>query len=403
MKKISLFILKAFGILIILIPIIVALIVRFTNGEWSDGDTVVFGYDEQKARFQFNEKRTYSLNGVDGPYLLSSTVFSVDESNKLQTSPLQADSLLVNVSNEDKDHFYVLLKDDHISDTSAYELPHRLAVLSDIEGNFNAISSFLQANKVIDQNHDWIFGNGHLVLLGDFVDRGLNVTQVLWLTYQLEQEAKAAGGQVHFILGNHEVMNIQGSLKYVRSKYRAVAEQIAEVAEIGDEKTLLFSKSSELGLWMRSKNSIEKIGPYLFVHAGLHADIVEHKLSLSDINQSIRNHIDERLYREPGPDKAANFLLGRKGPLWYRGMVIDYKHYDKASSDEVSAVLKHYNAEKMVIGHTVVDDISTDYDGRLIRVDVKHGKEKTSGATKGLLIENGKEYTIDDLGVKSAL
>lgn len=403
MKKISPFILKVFGILIILIAIVFALLVRFTNGELSDGDTVVFGYDEQNSQFQFNEKRTYSFNGTDGPYIIGSTVFNVDESNELQTSALQTDSLLVTVNNKENDHFYVHLKEAHISDTSAYELPHRLVVLSDIEGNFNAISSFLQANKVIDRDHHWIFGKDHLLLLGDFVDRGSEVTQVLWLIYQLEQEAKAVGGQVHFILGNHEIMNIQGNIKYVKPKYRALATGIVEALEVGNERTVLFSQSSELGRWMRSKNSIEKIGPYLFVHAGLHLDIVGHDLSLNDINTSIRTNINERLYKEPGPDEAANFLLGRKGPLWYRGMVIDYKYYDKASSDEVMAVLEHYRAEKVVIGHTVVDDISTDYEGRLIRVDVKHGKEKASGATKGLLIENGKEYAIDDLGVKSTL
>ena len=126
-------------------------------------------------------------------------------------------------------------------------------------------------------------------------------------------------------------------------------------------------------------------------------------LSLDDINQSIRSHIDEPLYRHPGLDEDANFLHGRRGPLWYRGMVIDYKYHDKATSAEVTAVLNQYSAEKLVIGHTVVDDISKDYDGRLIRVDVKHGKEKATGVTKGLLIENGKEYAIDDLGTKTPL
>ena len=276
MHRIVRIILKTTLLLIVLIFILLFGLVRFTNGEWSDGETIIFGYNERDGHFQFNEKRTYSLSGVDGPYVISnSSVFTVDESNNLITSPLQSDSLLVRVNNDDKDQFHVHLKDHHLSDTATYELPSKLIVLSDIEGNFNAIASFLQTNEVIDQNFHWTYGKNHLLLLGDFVDRGSDVTQVLWLIYQLEQEAVTPGGQVHFILGNHEVMNIQGNVKYAKPKYKAIAKAIAEKAEVGESRSILYSKSSELGNWMRSKNSIEKLGPYLFVHAGLHLDIVE--------------------------------------------------------------------------------------------------------------------------------
>jgi len=50
-----------------------------------------------------------------------------------------------------------------------------------------------------------------LVLVGDCVDRGQEVTQVLWLIYKLEIAAKNKGGSVHFVLGNHEIMNFQGN------------------------------------------------------------------------------------------------------------------------------------------------------------------------------------------------
>ena len=65
--------------------------------------------------------------------------------------------------------------------------------------------------------------------------------------------------------------------------------------------------------------------------------------------------------------------------------------------------MNYYNAEKVIIGHTVVDDISTDFNGRVIKIDLKHGKTKQSGKTKGLLIENGIEYKIDDLGNKGKI
>src|SRR5262249_9711329 len=93
---------------------------------------------------------------------------------------------------------------------SSYPAAARILVLSDIEGNFTPFRKLLQASKVIDGNFNWTFGNGHLVFGGNMFDRGQQVTECLWLIYSLEEKAKAAGGMVHFILGNHEIMNLSG-------------------------------------------------------------------------------------------------------------------------------------------------------------------------------------------------
>ncbi len=49
------------------------------------------------------------------------------------------------------------------TDVCNFEMPNKLIAISDIEGNFEAFSSFLKANKVINDKYNWIFGNGHLV------------------------------------------------------------------------------------------------------------------------------------------------------------------------------------------------------------------------------------------------
>ncbi len=92
------------------------------------------------------------------------------------------------------------------------------------------------------------------------------------------------------------------------------------------------------------------------------------------------------------------------GPLWYRGMVMDYKtYYKKQSRKAFDKVLDHFAAQKVIIGHTVVDRVSTDYDDRLIKIDVKHGKEKNSTKTQGLLWETDKWWVVDGAGGKKAL
>ncbi|WP_339144620.1 metallophosphoesterase [Croceitalea sp. MTPC5] len=341
------------------------------------------------------------LNGKDGPYIINDTLYRVNAKNKLLTVPeFLSDSLVIRADNVDNDEFYLKLRSKYIPSKSTFQPSEKMMVISDIEGKYNAFSSFLFANQVIDENHNWVYGKGKLVLVGDFVDRGKNVTQVLWLIYKLEQQALKAGGKVHFILGNHEVLNFQGNHTYNRGKYIKVAQEISGKKNKTEAIKYIYSDQSELGSWLLTKNVIEKIGDYLFVHAGLSPEILDYKLSLEDINQKMRLHYVQGQLK---PSDTTRFLYGSKGPIWYRGLVTARPQYSKIVQAELDEILNFYNAKKMVIGHSVVNTVSSDFKGKVIRVDVSHGSKKFSGRTKGLLIENGKEYVVDDKGSKTPL
>lgn len=386
--------------LLILIPITMLILVRFTDGSFSIG-TFYLAYDEIEGVFEY--KKTYKLNGNDGPYLFKNEIVTVDDENAIIHSTEIQDTILVKVNNTDKDIFKVGIKGEILNPTVVYDQPQKLIAVSDIEGNFNGFVSLLQKHNVIDENFDWSFGDGHLVLVGDFVDRGNNVIPVLWLIYKLENEAEKERGKVHFIIGNHEIMNIQGNLYYAESKYKKLAIELGKKETNSENGKILFAGSSELGKWLRSKNVVELIGKRIFTHAGLSPEILNYKISLDTINQIVRRNIDKDLYHKPEKDEQANFLMGRKSPFWYRGLVTDYKYYDKIAENELDKVLEYYNAEQIVVGHTVVVDISSEFNGKVVRIDIKHGKEKNSGNTKGILIENGVEYKIDDKGNKETL
>jgi len=368
---------------------------------WS-GWTALF--DDTDFGLKFNYYPKTEFDGIDGPYLVSDKIFKINPENKLtETNFFQNDSIQVRVNNMDFDKFYFKKVNGHSIEKSDYEMPENLVAISDIEGNFNAFSSFLKNNGIVDSNFNWTFGNGHLVLVGDFVDRGNNVTQVLWLIYKLEEQAKKKGGKVHFILGNHEIMNFQGNGGYNQEKYIKVAQEISKKEEWEKAIEFMFSNQTELGSWMRKKNVIEKIGDYIFVHAGLNPEIMDYNVNINQINKITRENWDEDFYRNPGNNIKANFLIGPKSPFWYRGLVTDYKYYEKIKESELDKILEYYNSKKIVVGHTVVKNVSTDFNGKVIRIDIKHGTEKNSGFTKGLLIENGNEYIIDDIGNKERL
>jgi hypothetical protein len=397
-------ILKWFVGIIILLILTAVILVRFTDGSISGGGKTILGYDEEKERFQIWEKKTYNLNGIDGPYIIENQLYEVTKENKFQQRTFnRKNALLVKVNNADNDLFTLTLNDSINFQPDNYQMPEKLIVMSDIEGNFDGFSSFLINNGVIDKNFNWIYGNGHLLLNGDFVDRGENVTQVLWLIYKLEQEAIKQNGKVHYILGNHEIMNFQGNASYANKKFKRVAQLISKNDSLDVATQYLNSDKTELGKWLRSKNVIEKIGNYIFVHAGLSPDILKYKVSISKINQIVRENWDKNLYDEEENNKVENFLTGKKGIYWYRGLAQDYKYYGKIKEKELNEVLKFYQADKIVFGHSVMEDITKEFNGKTINTDVKHGQEKNSEKTKGLLIENGIEYKLDGKGTKTKL
>jgi hypothetical protein len=397
-------ILKWFVGIIILLILTAVILVRFTDGSINTPENVILGYDEERGRFQIWEKKTFNLNGIDGPYIIDNNLYRITSDNKFESTIIRRrDSLFVKVDNDDNDKFSFQLKDSLKLENETYNLPDKIIVISDIEGNFDAFSSFLLNNKVIDNNYNWIFGNGHLLLNGDFVDRGKNVTQVLWLIYKLENQADKQGGKVHYILGNHEIMNFQGNANYNKKKYKRVAQLISKNDSINVATKFMYSDKTELGKWLRSKNVIEKIGNYLFVHAGISPEILKYSVSISDINRIARDNWDKNLYDEEENNKVENFITGKKGIYWYRGLAQDYKYYEKIKETELNKVLKYYQADKIIFGHTVVEDITKEFKGKTINIDVKHGEEKNSEKTKGLLIENRIEYKIDGKGTKTKL
>lgn len=267
-------------------------------------------------------------------------------------------------------------------------LPLRVIAISDIEGNFEKYYQFLVANKVMDGNYNWIFGNGHLVVLGDLVDRGDFATQCLWLTYHLEQQANSSGGQVHYILGNHEQLNMLGYNNYCSPKLKQT------LTKLNIKIDNLFSTSTELGQWMRTRSAVLKIGEVLFVHAGISPAVLAYDLNLPTMNAEIRRDIDKDVYRTD----ASMTLLTEEGLLWYRGLVEAQSTYDKIQPNDLEKILANYKVRSIVVGHTPVDSVSTDFEGKIVRIDVNHSKN-----CSGLLLEANVFYSIDIFGNKIKL
>ena len=68
---------------------------------------------------------------------------------------------------------------------------------------------------MIDKQNHWAGGKVTFVQTGDLIDRGPKPREVMDLMMALEKEAAKSGGRVVSLLGNHEMMNLMGDLRYV--------------------------------------------------------------------------------------------------------------------------------------------------------------------------------------------
>jgi hypothetical protein len=289
------------------------------------------------------------------------------------------------LTDEDGKTFTVKLKKELENEKTEFSKVSKQFIVSDIEGNFGAFRKLLQANNVIDANYNWTFGNGHLVLTGDFVDRGTQQTEVLWLIYSLEEKAKAAGGYLHYVLGNHEIMNMSGDLRYLNAKY------VEHASLLKENFPALYGVNTELGRWLRTKNVVEKVGDILFCHGGISAIVNKMDISTSKLNKVVRPYFADSTSNYNTPE--AEILYSDLGPFWYRG----YYSGVKASTTQIDSTLSAYKVKHIATGHTVIaDTISALYNGKVLNTDVHHAK----GHTEALLIEDGKYYRVTATGEK---
>lgn len=255
----------------------------------------------------------------------------------------------------------------------------RLAVLSDVHGQYQLMLDLLQAHAVIDQSLDWSFGEGHLVIAGDVMGRGEHVTETLWLLYQLDQQAIKAGGRLHLLLGNHETMVMYNDLRYLHAKY----QQTAELMETSYHA--LFSSDTVLGRWLRSKPVLVQVNDMLIMHAGIHPDYLSLGMSMQEVNEHYRQSLGiprAELMEQP----ILAFLYGRLGPLWFRGY---FRERDAVSDAQVEDLLRRLGVNHLVVGHTSMDAVYQHFDGRVFSVDssIKGGKNGDL-----LLWDNGTFY-----------
>lgn len=192
----------------------------------------------------------------------------------------------------------------------------RIVAIGDVHGALAEYESILRAAGLIDSAGHWAGGESFLVSTGDLIDRGPESSAVIALLRRLEIEAPAAGGRVLVTLGNHELMNLTGDLRYVvapdyaalaaqedastreatflalrsRGEFAALSVEAARVAF--DRKfprgwfarRVEFSAAGEVGRWLLARPLVVRVNGVLFTHGGLPPGLATE--TLASINTS---------------------------------------------------------------------------------------------------------------------
>ncbi len=324
---------------------------------------------------------------TDGPYI------SYTDEGYAVTTIIDNELKVIKSKNIENQNFHVLPFDISIEesqfDDSTFHFTNvsKVAAISDMHGQYDVMIKLFHSNGIIDDDHQWSFGDGHLVITGDIFDRGYQVTEILWFIYELEKQAAINGGMVHFLLGNHEVMVLGGDVRYIHRKYRYTT------GITGKRYDQLFDESTVLGRWLRSKPVSISINETVYLHAGFSPEIIEKGYTIDSVNTLFLTKMIGKPSEKIINDKTLNTLYLEKGPIWYRGYVDNTQFTEQDAID----ILKSLDMKHIVVGHTSMQSIVSLFDNRIFMIDssIKFGK-----TGEVLLWEDGAFYRGSILGDK---
>lgn len=287
------------------------------------------------------------------------------------------------------------------SPSCSIQTSERVVAVGDVHGGYDRFQAILREAGLIDSRRRWRGGRAIFVQTGDVLDRGPESREILDLLRRLERDAERAGGQVHALLGNHEVSRMIGDYRYVSdAEYaafrtadshdlrdrlfeilagdrrtqarasgtefdeRAFREQfLAEIPLGRIEMQQAFAPPGDYGRWLRGHDAMVVINGIAFLHGGVSPAVAP--LGCAGINAGVRAEIDTVTLGDPAV--LETLVAGPDGPLWYRG----YFESPPLSPEDLDAVLEQLGVRAVVVGHTVANGfrITSHYGGRVFQID----------------------------------
>lgn len=232
--------------------------------------------------------------------------------------------------------------------------PSHIVAFGDLHGDLEATRRALRIAGAIDSADHWCGGDMVVVQTGDLLDRGDEEQAVVDLLDRLRDEADAAGGAVHALLGNHELMNVAGDFRYVTDggwsdfADAGIAVDPADTSMMAlpppqRPRAAAFRPGGAYARMLAQGDIVILLGRTAFVHGGILPDHIAY--GLQRLNRETRDWL-------LGTASEPDLLTARESPVWARHYSDEPDSSDCAILDQVLAAL---DCDRLVVGHTVQD------------------------------------------------
>ncbi|CAI9107068.1 OLC1v1006347C2 [Oldenlandia corymbosa var. corymbosa] len=316
----------------------------------------------------------------------------------------------------------------------------RIVAVGDLHGDLDKTRYALEIAGVLSSDGEdlWIGGETVLVQLGDILDRGEDEIAILSLLKSLDIQAKATGGAVFQVNGNHETMNVEGDFRYVdsgafdecidfldyweecerdweeafvswiyaskrRKKDRKVSPSYWDPWDLVKRQKGVIARSVLLrpGGFLASelaRNAVVlKIDDWVFCHGGLlphHVSYGVQRLN-REVSHWMRGHPDQ----DNQPDIPFIATRGYDSVVWNRLYSRDVSDLDKYQIDQIESILEDtlqaVGGTAMVVGHTPQPTgVNCEFNCSIWRIDVGMSSGVLDSTPEVLEIKNNEARVI---------
>jgi hypothetical protein len=255
--------------------------------------------------------------------------------------------------------------------SSLWPAQPRVVVIGDLHSDVDAARQAFQLAGGTDENDVWIGGALNIVQLGDMIGRSDAEREVLDFLFATREQAQAAGGKVHLLVGNHEVMGGRVDNQAIGANPFPGYEDLTNLDLSDGRLQFLPEYAKKRGAALMSGGPYAKrfatlptvlqLGQTVYVHGGVVPRWAEY--GLDKINAEVSHWLFGNC---PEPDSTLGVDNG-DSVLWTRQFSASVDATDCAVLDQSLAIL---GAKRMIVAHTVQSTITGYCNDKVWAVDV---------------------------------
>lgn len=319
---------------------------------------------------------------------------------------------------------------------------NRIIAIGDVHGDMKLIIDSLEISNIIKKtnndrdiisvkldgktyNYEWIGKKTVVVQVGDQNDscRSKNGScdhvikdtaddiKILNFYTNLNMLAKKDGGAVYSLIGNHEIMNVEGNFSYTSNENKEIFKNYMDpytgqkFSNALEARSHAFKQGNEYANFIGcTRQSVLIIGDFMFIHAGVEKEFLQNfrgRHNLYKLNKLVRNWLLNTLSKVDENNYQMNKLLDEASysPFWTRIMGNLPPHLSYKSNEcqqYLAPILNSYKIKGLVIGHTPQEiGINSTCDDKLFRIDV--GASKAFHDTEEAVLKRREPQVLEIL------